>query len=71
MTGRYSALSLPWEGLNHKRNWEPAWRDAMPKQIYQAMVIGGGRHGLAVFVLRGAGARDMLAAPIVTRGVFS
>ncbi|MDB5584950.1 MAG: sarcosine oxidase subunit beta [Bradyrhizobium sp.] len=47
MTGNYSALSLFREGLNRQRGWEPAWRDVTPKRNYQAIVIGGGGHGLA------------------------
>ena len=47
MTVRYSALSLLREGLNGQRGWEPAWREASPKARYDAIVIGGGGHGLA------------------------
>ena len=47
MTSRYSALSLIREGLNGQRGWAPAWRDADPKARYDAVVIGGGGHGLA------------------------
>ena len=47
MTRKYSALSLLREGLNGQRGWEPAWRDAVPKAHYGAIVIGGGGHGLA------------------------
>lgn len=47
MTRRYSALSLLREGLNGQRGWQPAWRDSAPKARYDAIVIGGGGHGLA------------------------
>jgi sarcosine oxidase subunit beta len=47
VTNRYSAFSLVREGLNGQRGWEPAWRDAEPKSHYDAIVIGGGGHGLA------------------------
>ena len=47
MTRRYSALSLIREGLNGQRGWEPAWREATPKAGYDAVIIGGGGHGLA------------------------
>lgn len=47
MTSRYSALSLFREGLAGQRGWAPAWRDATPKKAYDALVIGGGGHGLA------------------------
>lgn len=47
MTRRYSALSLIKEGLAGQKGWEPAWRSPEPKAAYDAIVIGGGGHGLA------------------------
>jgi sarcosine oxidase subunit beta len=47
VTTKYSALSLLREGLHGQRGWQPAWRDATPKPRYDAIVIGGGGHGLA------------------------
>lgn len=47
MTKRYSALSLLREGLSGQRGWEPAWQEVAPKPRYDAIVIGGGGHGLA------------------------
>ncbi len=47
MTARYSAFSLLREGMNAQRGWEPAWREPTPKPYYDAIVIGGGGHGLA------------------------
>src|SRR5688500_12161721 len=47
LTRRYSALSLVREGLNRQRGWEAAWSDNSPKARYDAIVIGGGGHGLA------------------------
>jgi sarcosine oxidase subunit beta len=47
VTKAYSAFSLLREGLNRQRGWEPAWRDVAPKRSYDAVVIGGGGHGLA------------------------
>ena len=44
---RYSALSLLVGALTSQRNWQPAWRDAAPKPRYDAIIIGGGGHGLA------------------------
>lgn len=44
---RYSAWSLLRAGLSGQKNWAPAWRDADPKPGYDAIVIGGGGHGLA------------------------
>src|SRR3546814_14108752 len=50
VTRKYSALSLIREGLNGQRGWEPAWRDAKPKERYDAIVIGGGGRGVATAV---------------------
>jgi sarcosine oxidase, subunit beta len=47
MTSHYSAFSLLREGFNDQRGWKPAWRPARPKPRYDAIVIGGGGHGLA------------------------
>jgi sarcosine oxidase subunit beta len=44
---RYSAFSLLREGLRGHKGWRPAWRKARPKPAYDAIVIGGGGHGLA------------------------
>lgn len=47
MTRHYSAFSLLTEGLKGQRGWQQAWRTARPKQRYDAIIIGGGGHGLA------------------------
>jgi sarcosine oxidase subunit beta len=44
---RYSALAIVWEALRGNRHWPAAWRDPEPKPSYDAIVIGGGGHGLA------------------------
>ncbi len=44
---RYSALTLGIEGLRRHRGWRPAWRKAVPQGAYDAIVVGGGGHGLA------------------------
>ncbi|MFD0860539.1 sarcosine oxidase subunit beta family protein [Roseovarius aquimarinus] len=44
---RYSAWSLFREGLTGHTGWTPAWKRARPKEAYDAIVIGGGGHGLA------------------------
>ena len=44
---RYSALSLMREGLRGHRGWRPAWAKARPKPAYDAVIVGGGGHGLA------------------------
>src|SRR3954462_5629031 len=44
---RYSLLSLIREGLRGHRGWQPAWRDAAPKDAYEVHIIGGGGHCFA------------------------
>ncbi|MFX0541090.1 sarcosine oxidase subunit beta family protein [Roseovarius sp. S4756] len=44
---QYSALTLGIEGLRRHRGWRPAWRKATPQRDYDAIVVGGGGHGLA------------------------
>jgi len=44
---RYSAFTLAREGLRGHRGWQPAWRKARPKPAYDAVIVGGGGHGLA------------------------
>jgi sarcosine oxidase subunit beta len=44
---RYSLLSLARQALAGHRGWTPAWRDAAPKPAYDAVIVGGGGHGLA------------------------
>ena len=47
MTSRYSAFSLFKEGMAGQKGWVPAWRSPEPKASYDAIIIGGGGHGLA------------------------
>jgi methylglutamate dehydrogenase subunit A len=44
---RYSAFSLARQALSRHRNWPLAWRNPPPKKAYDAVIIGGGGHGLA------------------------
>ena len=44
---RYSALSLLAGALTGHRSWQVAWRDAAPRDRYDAIIVGGGGHGLA------------------------
>ena len=44
---RYSAFSLAWNALTHHARWQPAWRDAASREAYDAVIVGGGGHGLA------------------------
>jgi len=44
---RYSAWGVLREGLKRAPGWGRAWRDAEHKAAYDAVIIGGGGHGLA------------------------
>ena len=44
---RFSLFTLAREALRGNRGWTPHWRDAAPKPAYDAVIIGGGGHGLA------------------------
>jgi sarcosine oxidase subunit beta len=42
----FSALSLLSQGLRGQRGWRPQWRSPEPKAAYDAVIVGGGGHGL-------------------------
>lgn len=44
---KYSIFSLARNALNFHQDWEKAWRSPEPKEHYDAIIIGGGGHGLA------------------------
>jgi sarcosine oxidase subunit beta len=44
---RYSAWALAWNALTSQKHWQPVWRDASPKAVYEVVIVGGGGHGLA------------------------
>jgi sarcosine oxidase subunit beta len=44
---RYSVFSLVANALNGNRSWQPVWREPAPKPAYDAVIVGGGGHGLA------------------------
>ncbi len=44
---RYSIFRLLAEAARGNRHWQPAWRDAEPRKSYDAVIVGGGGHGLA------------------------
>jgi sarcosine oxidase subunit beta len=43
---RFSALSLLRAALTGQRGWGPQWRRAAPQPAYDAVIVGGGGHGL-------------------------
>ena len=47
MKNKYSIYSLIKNAFSYHENWEKAWKDPEPKKEYEAIIIGGGGHGLA------------------------
>lgn len=43
----YSIWSVLREGLRGQTGWKPVWRSPEPKAAYDAVIIGGGGHGLS------------------------
>ena len=43
---KFSAWSLLKEAFGGHRGWQPQWRRAAPKAAYDAIIVGGGGHGL-------------------------
>jgi sarcosine oxidase subunit beta len=43
---RFSGLSLLWNSLGKHRGWREQWRRAEPQAEYDAIIVGGGGHGL-------------------------
>lgn len=44
---RYSGFGLARHALSHHENWQRMWRNPTPKKEYDAIIVGGGGHGLA------------------------
>ncbi len=44
---RYSFLQLVKQGLRGHSGWPPVWRSPEPRRSYDAVIVGGGGHGLA------------------------
>ncbi len=44
---KYSIFSLARNAVSHHERWPLAWRSPSPKPHYDAVIVGGGGHGLA------------------------
>ena len=44
---KYSIFSLIKNAFSNHEKWDLAWKDPNPKSEYDAVIIGGGGHGLA------------------------
>ena len=47
MKNKYSIFSLARNAVSYHQNWSQAWRSPDPKPAYDAIIVGGGGHGLA------------------------
>ena len=58
---RYSALGLLRNALSYNRDWREAWRSPEPGKSYDAIIVGGGGHGLATayYLARDHGIRNV------------
>jgi hypothetical protein len=43
---RFSGLSLLRHALGGHQGWKPFWREPEPKPAYDAVIVGGGGHGM-------------------------
>ena len=58
---RFSFATLLREAFSGNTGWTPQWRQAAPKPRYEAVIVGGGGHGLATayYLAREHGMRDI------------
>jgi len=64
---KYSVFSLVRNALSYHENWQPAWRNPEIKKNYDAIIVGGGGHGLttAYYLAKNHGIKNSLN-PVVT-----
>ena len=58
---RYSALSLLKNAFSGHSQWPKQWRSPEPKPAYDAIIVGGGGHGLgtAYYLAKEHGLRNI------------
>ena len=66
---RYSAFALARNALSGHEHWPRAWRSPEPKSNYDAVIIGGGGHGLATAFYLAAN-HGMTRVAVLEKGVI-
>ena len=63
----FSIFSLARNALSYHEGWQKQWRSPAPKRAYDAIIVGGGGHGLATayYLAKEHGMRDIA---VVERG---
>ena len=58
---KYSIFSLLRNAVSYNENWQQVWRSPAPRKKYDALIIGGGGHGLATayYLAKEHGVRDV------------
>ena len=64
---RHSFLNLLRQGLSGHRGWPQAWRNPEPRRSYEAVIVGGGGHGLATAYYL-AGEHGLTDVAVLERG---
>jgi sarcosine oxidase subunit beta len=61
MRQTFSALSLLRHAISGHEGWQPQWRNPEPKEEYDAVIVGGGGHGLgtAYYLAKEHGMRNI------------
>ena len=67
MRNKYSIFSLIKNAFSYHENWQKAWGEPEPKKEYDAIIIGGGGHGLATAYYL-AKKHDMKNIAVVEKG---